>query len=190
MTIKLNAEYLKRIDENREKLVTAQMLQKKHDDASDKLRALLDAANNAADAASKGLTYNLLNKISDAELEKLRIAAKKAESDFEYAKDIKEKLRDLVRQHEEGDIHADTRNARELLLRQMFEAWLAEFKEDKKLLERLMVGFALYGDALSSGFNHVGWQRFLVECFGVEHDHQLSDVATAALIAKHKFLQD
>jgi len=186
----LNAEYLKRIDENRAKLITARMLQKKHDDASDKLRALLDAANNAADAAGQGLTDHLLNKISDAELEKLRAAARKAASDFNDAKDIKSKLSDLVRQHDESDIRANTKHAREELCNQMFEAWLAEFKEDKQLLERLMGGFAMYGDALSSGFNHVGWQRFLLACFGVEHDHQLADVAKAALISKHKFLQD
>jgi len=186
----LNAEYLKRIDDNREKLVTAQMLLKKYEDANDKLRNLLDKANNSADAANKGLTDNLLNKISDAELEKLRAAARKAASDYEESKDIKSKLWDLVRLHDESDIQANTKNARELLLRQMFDAWLSEFKEDRKLLERLMVGFAMYGDALGSGFNHVGWQRFLLACFGVEHDHQLADAATADLISKHEFLQD
>lgn len=185
----LNAKYLKRIDDNREKLVTAQMLQKKHDDAADEIRARLDVANKAADAASQGLTDNLLNRISESELQKLRAAAKKAEADLEYSKDIKNKLRDLVRQHEEGDIRADTRNARELLLRQMFDAWLAEFKEDKQLLEKMAAGFELYGNVFSR-FGHVGWQRFLVECFGAEHNEQIAEPARAALIAKHKFLQD
>ncbi|SCZ84785.1 hypothetical protein [Nitrosomonas mobilis] len=188
-TVKLDTVQLKRIEDNRERIVTARMLQSKHDDANDKLRNLLDKANNAADAASKGLTENLLNKISDAELEKLRIAAKKAEADFEYAKDIKEKLWYLVRQHEESDIHADTKHARELLLRQMFDAWLIEFKKDNALRERLAAGFELYGNVFSR-FGHVGWQRFLAEIFGAEHNEQIAEPARAALIAKHKFLQD
>lgn len=165
------------------------MLLTKYEDANDKLRNLLDKANGAADAASKGLTDNLLNKISDAELEKLRIAAKKAEEELDYSKDIKEKLWLLVRQHDESEIQTDTKHARTALLQQLFSEWLAEFKEDKKLLERLMVGFALYGDALGS-YNHIGWQRFLVECFGVEHDNQMAVTAKAALIARHAFLRD
>src|SRR5690606_15425959 len=123
----------------RAELATAKMLHQKYYDVANKVMDLEKKVNSTAEAASNGLTDNLMNKISDAELEKLRIAAKKAESDYEYSKDIRAKLWDLTTQHNEGAINASTKDARELLLKEMFQAWLAEFHEDKKLLERLAV---------------------------------------------------
>lgn len=189
MTIKLNAEQLKRIDENRAKLITARMLRKKYEDSADKIRALLDAANNAAAAADQALKDNLLETVTDAELEKARTAAKKAAEDLDFAKGLTDQLWHLTRAHDEDEIQTDIKHAREALCNQMFDAWLIEFKKDEKLLERLAAGFELYGNAIFE-YNRVGWRGFLEECFGFESNERLAEPARMALIAKHKFLQD
>lgn len=192
----LNAEYLKLIDESREGLAAAYKLREEHEAILPRVRELQNELETTRQKVMDGIRKNLMGKLTDAALGKLKAEEKALKEQAEDAERTAQAYKQLMDEYSPRDYSMQINTARGELCKEVFAGWMADLAEDQNLRVRLAEGYAAYRRAhphlvgLDVYHGRSIWSWFLTETFEHFHDAAATQKADDEMVAKYAFLRD